>query len=307
MRRLIESIFFTLLLLLFCVVAQAQDSSQGVVPSQSELFPEEYSKSIIYYLADEKLQGRAPGTQGSELARAFVVEELRKCGLEVECQGDGYVNVIGKIKGLDTTSYVIIGAHYDHHGIRPVKGSADTVARIHPGADDNASGVAALLQLARAVSLSGRVPQRNLLFCAWDGEERGMKGSYDFVAKRISHPEQVALYMNFDMVGRTKDPANPAVTFAWDGHCENLEQLCLESAKRIEQPFTVVYDKRMEYGKGGSDYAPFSARKIPFVAWMEDELHEDYHKPGDTPDKICWVKLRKTIELAYIILSEFIY
>ena len=108
--------------------------------------------------------------------------------------------------------------------------------------------MAALLQLARAFGKSETPLKHTVLFCAWDGEERGMKGSYDFAQKRVANPEEVALYMNFDMVGRTKDPANPAVTFAWDGHCDNLVQLCRECAERIEQPFVVLYDKRMANG-----------------------------------------------------------
>lgn len=274
---------------------------------KAQEFDDDYSKRIICYLADESLAGRAPATEGSRMAREFIVAEMERAGLQVELQGDEYINVIGRLKGLDTTSLIIVGAHYDHHGIRVVKGSSDTIPRIHPGADDNASGVAALLQLARAFGKSETPLKYTVLFCAWDGEERGMKGSYDFAQKRVANPEEVALYMNFDMVGRTKDPANPAVTFAWDGHCDNLVQLCRECAERIEQPFVVLYDKRMEYGKGGSDYAPFSALKIPFIAWMEDEMHADYHKPTDTPDKICWEKLRKTTELAYFILAEYLY
>ena len=74
----------------------------------------------------------------------------------------------------------------------------------------------------------------------------------------------------------------------------------------VGQPFRILYEKRFGDGKGGSDYAPFSSHNIPFVAWMEDIMHEDYHKPGDTPDKIHWEKLRKTVPLSYGVLYGWV-
>ena len=114
---------------------------------KAQEFDDDYSKRVICYLADESLAGRAPATEGSRMAREFIVAEMERAGLQVELQGDEYINVIGRLKGLDSTSLIIVGAHYDHHGIRVVKGSSDTIPRIHPGADDNASGVAMALTL----------------------------------------------------------------------------------------------------------------------------------------------------------------
>jgi hypothetical protein len=110
--------------------------------------------------------------------------------------------------------------------------------------------------------------------------------------------------MNFDMVGRTITPENPAVTFAWNNNYPYLLDICKEVQKSIPAPFQVLLDERRGDGKGGSDYAPFSALDIPFIAWMEDFMHEDYHKPTDTFDKIHWEKLRKTTLLAYGILMR---
>ena len=163
-----------------------------------------------------------------------------------------------------------------------------------------------MLSLAKMLKSSGITPEYTVLFCAWDGEEKGLLGSKYFVNKwydeRNLTKDSICCYMNFDMVGRTADPANPAVTFAWNDNFPYLKQQCESVAEKIAAPFTVLYDQRFGDGKGGSDYAPFSARNIPFIAWMEDEMHADYHKPGDTPDKIHWIKLRKTVLLAYGIL-----
>ena len=156
---------------------------------------------------------------------------------------------------------------------------------------------------------SGIIPEYTILFCAWDGEEKGLLGSKYFVEKWFgtrAASDSICYYMNFDMVGRTATPEHPAVTFAWNDNYPYLKEQCTKVAEMIPGPFRILYDQRFGDGKGGSDYAPFSARNIPFVAWMEDEMHEDYHKPTDTPDKIHWIKLRKTVLLAYGILFGWV-
>jgi len=170
--------------------------------------------------------------------------------------------------------------------------------------------------LAKMMKASGVVPQYTLLFCAWDGEEKGLLGSKYFVNTwpsdlivpecGASLKESVVCYMNFDMVGRTITPENPGVTFAWNNNYPYLLDICKKAQESISKPFQVLLDERRGDGKGGSDYAPFSAQDIPFIAWMEDFMHEDYHKPTDTPDKLHWEKLRKTTLLAYLILFDLI-
>lgn len=269
-------------------------------------------------MAHKKFKGREAGTRENHKIMEFIENEFRNIGINVRIQpidaqsltnaigepkpGRTYPpqmgNVIGSIKGKDPHKYVIVGAHYDHLGNKKGIG-------IHPGADDNASGIVALLSLAKMLKSSGITPECTVLFCAWDGEEKGLLGSRYFVADWYANraaSDTICHYMNFDMVGRTADPANPAVTFAWNDNYPYLKQQCEDAVKKIVPPFNVLYDQRFGDGKGGSDYAPFSARNIPFVAWMEDQMHKDYHKPTDTPDKIHWIKLRKTVLLAYGIL-----
>jgi Zn-dependent M28 family amino/carboxypeptidase len=157
---------------------------------------------------------------------------------------------------------------------------------------------------------TGCTPKYTVLFCAWDGEEKGLLGSRYFVHnwyKNRTQTDSIVHYMNFDMVGRTATPENPTVTFAWNNNYPYLLDICKEAQKEIPAPFNVILDERKGDGKGGSDYAPFSKKDIPFIAWMEEELHSDYHKPTDTPDKLHWDKLKKTTLLAYGILERLVF
>ena len=120
---------------------------------------------------------------------------------------------------------------------------------------------------ARAYEKYGdTVPEQTILFCAWDAEEKGLLGSKYFVQRwyaNRSGADSICRYMNFDMVGRTADPSNPAVTYAWNDNYPFLKVECENALNDIVQPFNVIYDRRLGDGKGGSDYAPLSAHNIP--------------------------------------------
>lgn len=272
-----------------------------------DIYDLEYSKKIVYDLADERFNGREAGTKWSRMAAKYIISEFERIGYDVSVQDisdkefESYPqkmeNILATLPGEESGKYVIVGAHYDHLGC--------TEAGIHYGADDNASGIATILTLAKMVKASGITPKYTLVFCAWDGEEKGLLGSKYFVKNWYENREagdSICHYMNFDMMGRTVDDALPTVTFAWNDNFHYLFEMCQEAQELIPAPFRVLYDRRLGDGKGGSDYAPFSARNIPFIAWMEDELHEDYHKPTDTPDKIHWEKHKKSTLLAYEVL-----
>ncbi len=307
-----------------------------------DVYTTEYARKIVDYLASERLNGREAGTKEAGKAMRFIAKEFRKIGYKPVLQPftreqlnaaigepkegkalypQKQCNVIASVQGKCYDKFIIVGAHYDHLGYREGVG-------IHPGADDNASGIVALLSLAKMIKEADFTPEYTILFAAWDGEEKGLLGSKYFVngwpdrnilqtvaagcecpqgvksARRISLKESVVCYMNFDMVGRTITPENPGVTFAWNNNYPYLLDICKEARKSIPAPFQVLLDERKGDGKGGSDYAPFSALDIPFIAWMEDFMHEDYHKPSDTPEKLHWEKLRKTTLLAFAILWE---
>lgn len=300
MKRFI-SVFFVFF---YGVISYAQKDIHNI-------YTLEYSQKVVYDLADAKFNGREAGTRWSRMAARYIIKEFKKIGYDVSVQNisdkefSSYPkkmkNVLATLPGKEKGKYVIVGAHYDHLG--------HTEAGIHYGADDNATGIATILTLAKMVKASGITPKYTLVFCAWDGEEKGLLGSKYFVKEWYENREpgdSICHYMNFDMMGRTVDDALPTVTFAWNDNFHYLYDMCQEAYKQIPAPFRVLYDRRVGDGKGGSDYAPFSARNIPFIAWMEDELHEDYHKPTDTPDKIHWDKHKKSTLLAYEVLIQLL-
>ena len=179
-------------------------------------------RSAVEYLADDMTQGRATGTSGKELAEHWIVEQFRSIGLVpwnwTYTQSFSYQdsipvrNVVGLLPGTSATDeYIVIGAHYDHLGMLG--------HTIYPGADDNASGVAAMLSVARvfaAMRADGRGPRKNLLFVAFDGKELDMAGSRYFVRHLPIPKEKITAMVNLDMLGTDLVPPrkNPEYLFA---------------------------------------------------------------------------------------------
>jgi len=188
-------------------------------------------------------------------------------------------NVLAYLPGR-TDQYIIIGAHYDHLG----RGDSNSLApsqigKIHPGADDNASGTAGVLELARMFApMKGKL-DRGILFASFSGEELGLLGSAEWVKQPTRPLDKCIAMLNMDMIGRIKDNkvyvggVGTGSTFKAD----------LEQARRQSSTgFT------FEYSQGGysaSDHTSFLAKKIP-VLFFFSGLHSDYHKPSDTWDKI---------------------
>ena len=186
-------------------------------------------------------------------------------------------NVLAWLPG-QTDEYVVVGAHYDHLG----RGNFDSLApsqigQIHPGADDNASGTAGVLELARVLAPQRGQLKRSILFMDFAGEELGLLGSAAWV-KDPTHPLTKAVAMlNMDMIGRIKDDK---VYIGGVGTGSTFKAV-LEQAQK-ETPF------KIEYSAGGyssSDHTSFVTKKIP-VLFFFSGLHSDYHKPSDTWDKI---------------------
>jgi aminopeptidase YwaD len=186
-------------------------------------------------------------------------------------------NVLAYLPGK-TDEYVIIGAHYDHLG----RGNYDSLApsqigQIHPGADDNASGTAGVLELARLFApLKGQL-QRGILFASFAGEELGLLGSAHWVQAPTLALNKAVAMLNMDMIGRIKDDK---VYIGGVGTGSTLKPV-LEQAQ-AQSNF------KIEYSQGGyaaSDHTSFVTKRIP-VLFFFSGLHSDYHKPSDTWDKI---------------------
>lgn len=238
-------------------------------------------------LADPSMEGREVGTPGGKLARAFLQKRFREQGLEpvfanyqqpfafgVLKKREG-ANLVGRIRGTaHPDRFIVLSAHFDHLGIRNGK--------LHPGADDNASGVAVLLALA--AHFQAHRPRHSLLIAAFDGEEFDLQGSRAFVAHLPCRREQVALNVNLDMLGHdTRNELFVVGTLATPSLRRPMEQLALRAKVKL----LLGHDS----GRGtddwtdSSDHFPFHQAGIPWLYFGVD-YHPDYHRPTDTADRI---------------------
>lgn len=203
-------------------------------------------------------------------------------------------NVLGHIEGKNKNEYVIIGAHYDHLGTdRTLVGD-----KIYNGADDNASGVSAVLQIAKAFVASGVQPERTIIFALWDGEELGLLGSEYFMLN-CPFTSSIKGYLNFDMIGRNNDENNPnyVVYFYTEAHPVFGDWL-KDDIKKYNLNLSPNY-RSWDKPVGGSDNGSFAKREIPII-WYHTDGHPDYHQPSDHADKINYNKLVDITKSAYL-------
>ena len=187
-------------------------------------------------------------------------------------------------------AWVIVGAHYDHlgHGTRGTSlANKDEAGQIHHGADDNASGTAAVMAIAAAVAKQAH--RRNILFALWSGEEIGLVGSTEFVNKPPIPLAQVAAYLNFDMVGRMKDNKLAAdgtgSSPLWPRILERANVAAGFDLASVEDPYQPT------------DSASFNQAALPSLFFTTGS-HTDYHRPTDTADKINYEDLDRIVDFA---------
>jgi len=186
-------------------------------------------------------------------------------------------NVLAWLPG-QTDEYVVIGAHYDHLGRGEVDSLAPSqIGQIHPGADDNASGTAGVLELARLLAPQRGQLKRSILFMNFAGEELGLLGSAEWVKDPTRPLPKAVAMINMDMIGRIKDDK---VYIGGVGTGSTFKSV-LEQAQK-DAPFKIAYSNG---GYASSDQTSFVTKKIP-VLFFFSGLHSDYHKPSDTWDKI---------------------
>ena len=278
------------------------------VPSQTEQVFEE----IVATLCEDVMEGRDAGTRGIDIARDYLVYQYAKAGLEPGFVVDGVPtytqefelaigvdaernvinapisNIGGILPGVGELAdeVVIIGAHYDHIGYGDVGSRApDRRGHIHPGADDNASGTAGLVILARRLADYARknpdTPRRTILFTSFAGEERGLHGSRFETENAESWPfaiEDISGMINMDMIGRLRDEHLYIFTAEtgeeWRGW--------VGEANDAGHGLDLDFDARVP---GGSDHTSFIRVGVPAVFFFTG-LHAEYHTPDDTPDTL---------------------
>jgi hypothetical protein len=190
-------------------------------------------------------------------------------------------NVIGRLRGRDTTRVLVVGAHYDHLGYGGEHSLSPDLHAIHPGADDNASGTVAMLAAAGLLvdrTRQGWVPEHDILFAAFTGEEMGLVGSSRFVDHPPRPLANIEAMLNMDMVGRLKDDK---LMVMGTGTAAEFPEL-IANVNRAAGNFEV---KTTGDGYGPSDQSSFYKRQIP-VLMLFTGAHTDYHRPSDTWDRL---------------------
>ncbi len=200
-------------------------------------------------------------------------------------------NVVGLLRGQGqgppADECIVIGAHYDHLGIkkpmmRKFEGGMlvreDLPPQIHNGADDNASGVGGLIEIAR-LAASGPTPKRSIVFIAFTAEESGLHGSKHYIEHPVVDLEKTVAMLNMDMIGRMEPGSNRVYVFGMQSGT-GIKELVESAARRIGLTVTPTMDTG-----GRSDHAPFVRQSIPSMHFFTG-IHGDYHKPSDDADKI---------------------
>ena len=210
--------------------------------------------------------------------RSFALSKLT-VDLEVDVRQDMKTvhNVAAYLPGA-TPEYVVIGAHYDHLGLGDENSLAPKqIGMIHPGADDNASGTAGVIELARWFA---KQPQqkRGILFLTFAGEELGLLGSGWYVNHPVLPLANAVAMINLDMIGRIRDGK---VFLAGSGTGSSFAKLINE----LKPPAPIHVDLSEKAGYGSSDHTSFTTKGVP-VLFFFSGLHADYHKPSDTAEKI---------------------
>ncbi len=212
--------------------------------------------------------------------------------------GKAMFNTAGFIPGKINGQYLVVGAHYDHVG--------ETDGKIYPGADDNASGTSALLQMARIYSEAykqGHIPERSILFVTFTGEEKGLLGSNHFV-NSLPSKDTISAMINMDMIGRSDGSHNRDYVFVvgWDYYEKFWKNVLNESTNDLpgfEPDFSIRHNNDPEFLMTRSDQYPFLLRKIP-VLFFHDGMRTDYHLPTDTAEKIDWNLLKKRVQFIFL-------
>jgi hypothetical protein len=205
-------------------------------------------------------------------------------------------NVVGILKSDDPVTgdeYIVIGAHYDHLGMGGLGSSSriqDTVA-VHNGADDNASGVAVMLELAEKFALDKKQLKRSIIFAAFGAEEMGILGS-KYLAEHLPVPvEKISAMINLDMVGRLRDDRSLQIA----GTGTSAEANALIQAANADSVFKLVLSPE---GVGPSDYAAFYGKNIPVFA-LTTGAHMDYHTPYDDADRLNFPGMKEVGDFTY--------
>lgn len=270
----------------------------SLTAGESQQFDPVKISEHVKTLSSDAMKGRGTGKDGEKLAADYIQSQFKKLKLKPQgenktylqafpfkggAHGEGEAGVGNNIAAfLDNkaATTIIIGAHYDHLGTGDQGSSLDAnpQEKIHNGADDNASGVAGVIELARFLSTNKVTEKTNFLFLCFSGEELGLFGSKYFTEHPTIELSTVTYMLNMDMIGRL-DPQTKVLMVNGTGTSPVWEPL----VKKLESENIKV--KTDSSGTGPSDHTSFYLKNIPVLHFFTGS-HGDYHKPSDDWDKI---------------------
>ena len=294
MRLRLHTLF---LLAVAALLATDLVAQQATTPAAQRIL------SDVRYLASDALEGRLVGTPGNESAAVYIARELRSLGLRPGGDSGTFFqrwtiasttasraagvadrrarNVVAVLPGADRRlrgQAVVVGAHFDHLGIgRYGDPGPDTTATLHNGADDNASGTAAVLEMARLLTRGRPRPTRTVVFVLFDAEEEGSLGSAWYADHPAVPMDSTIAMVNLDMVGRMQNRRLLAL-----GVLSATEWRPLLDS--VNAPYQLDVRASGD-GWGASDHASFFSHKRPVLHFFTD-VHTDYHRAGDDWDQI---------------------
>ena len=270
-------------------------------------------RNLVERLANDDLEGRDNDTPASVRAQEILIRRLRRAGRGLNPAGlrsEAYrqhftsgpqvgTNLLAVVRGRELPNeYVIVGAHYDHLDTRS---NASGVCRsmgtpggaVCNGATDNATGVAAVIAIGRA--LKKRPPRRSVVLALWDSEEDGLLGSLHYVNNPLVPLAQTVAYVNFDILGSDLLPSLATTSFAVGPETGSGLTDVVTAAAGAEQFGTLPIS--YIFGQLRSDYASFVAKSVPTV-FFSDSTNGCYHTTADDLDVVDWAKLAKQARIA---------
>jgi len=314
MRKLFLAIG-TAILMTSCAVQTAENAYNQSLKSITV----DNLKKDLYTIASPEMEGRATGSEGQKKAGRYMIAQYEENQIGHPPSMDSYYqhvpsefmskrttipdseNILAYIQGSEKPDEIIVvSAHYDHVGMQG--------GVLHPGADDDGSGTVAVMAIAQAFQKAKKMgfgPKRSILFLHVTGEERGLLGSSYYSENPIFPLENTVADLNIDMIGRVdpehKGNENYVYVVGSEMLSSQLKKIIEEENDKLDKmnldyKFDDPKDPMRIYYR--SDHYNFAKHNIP-IAFFFDGIHEDYHKPGDTPDKIDYPLLAKRTQLVF--------
>ena len=307
-----------------CKAQQPKSIESADVMEYANTITTEELKEHLYTFAGDEFMGRETGEPGQKLAAQYLKNEYQELGIPSPLGGNDYFqevpssafrsgnikdseNVVAYIQGSTMPEEVLVlSSHYDHEGV-------DDEGNIYNGADDDGSGTVAILEIAEAfvkAKEDGYTPKRSILFLNVTGEEKGLVGSRYYTENPIFPLENTVTNLNIDMIGRIGEGMESSGDYVYligsDKLSTELHELSEEvNDKYLDLNLDYTYNDENDPNRFyyRSDHYNFAKHDIPIIFYFNG-VHEDYHQPTDTPDKIEYDLLAKRAKLIFLTAWE---